>query len=75
MEQEEYVIEQVKKEGDDLAEELKACPECKTTNHLNVWETDLGQYFVRCESCFTQGATRAYREGAIAAWNRRMNDD
>lgn len=49
--------------------ELEACPFCGNANAI-VYD-DLLTFHAGCLSCGSTGSVSSYRNGAIAAWNRR----
>ena len=52
--------------------ELKPCPFCG--NKAMIFNSSFG-YFVSCNVCEVETPAFEYRETAIEAWNRRVNNE
>lgn len=56
-------------------EELKRCPFCGGESELNAEQYHPAMsacWVVRCLECFSHGAVLGSPDGAIKAWNRRV---
>lgn len=65
-----------------MDDELKACPFCGGVTELEVdWELtydrgyDIVGYYAVCRDCENRTQTYKDEDGAITAWNRRVDND
>lgn len=58
-----------------MPNELKPCPFCGSKRIHLVDASELGNNWVRCDNCETEGPCHLTEQNAIEAWNRRAGED